>query len=99
MRASFGVEAQRGPWSGRFEWRLSARQNRVPSTDTPTAGFGTLRAHLSRQFRFGEADALWYLRLDNLANKLAYSATSVATLRDLTPLPGRSISTGFQVRF
>ena len=99
MRASFGVDAQRGPWSGRFEWRVSARQNRVPSTDTPTAGFGTLRANLSRQFRFGETDALWYLRLDNLGNKLAYSSTSVATLRDLTPLPGRSVSTGFQLRF
>ena len=99
MRASFGVDAQQGPWSGRLEWRLSARQNRVPSTDTPTAGFGTVRANLSRQFRFGEMDALWYLRLDNLGNKLAYSSTSVATLRDLTPLPGRSISTGVQVRF
>jgi len=99
LRASFGVDAQQGPWSARVEWRLSARQNRVPSTDTATAGFGTVRALLSRQFRFGETDALWYLRLDNLGNKLAYSATSVATLRDLTPLPGRSISTGFQVRF
>lgn len=99
MRAGFGVDAEQGAWSGRLELRLSARQTRVPFNDTPTAGFGTVRFNLSRQFRFGEADALWYLRLDNVGNKLAFSATSVATLRDLTPLPGRSISSGFQLRF
>ena len=99
LRASFGVDAKQGPWSARLDWRLSARQTRVPSTDLPTAGYGTVRANLSRLFKLGDADALWYLRLDNLGNKLAYSATSVATLRDLTPLPGRSVSTGVQLRF
>ena len=102
LRASWGVEALQGPWSGRFELRLAARQDRVPAADTATAGYGMFKASLSRQFKIassGGADALWYLKLDNLGNKLAYSASTVATLRALTPLAGRSISTGVQVRF
>lgn len=99
LRASWGFDAAQGPWTGRVELRVVARQNHVPAADTETAGYATLRANLTRQFRLKDVDALWYLRLDNLGNKLAYSATSVATLRDLTPLPGRSVSTGLQLRF
>lgn len=99
LRASIGVDASRGPWSGRFEWRLAARQDRVPATDTATAGYGIVKLSLARQFRFQNLDALWYLKLDNLGNKLAYSATTVATMRDLAPLAGRSLATGLQIRF
>ncbi|MEL4178992.1 TonB-dependent receptor [Roseateles sp. PN1] len=99
LRASFGLDAQSGLWSGRLEWRLSARQDRVPSLDTPTAGYGLLKASIARQFMLGQSDALWYLKLDNITNKLAYSATSVATIRELSPMAGRSLHTGVQVRF
>ncbi|MDC8786931.1 TonB-dependent receptor [Roseateles koreensis] len=99
LRASFTVEAQQGPWSGRVEWHLVARQDRVPALDTPTAGYGMLKASIARQFMLGQSDALWYLKLDNLTNRLAYSATSVPTIRDLSPLPGRSLHAGIQIRF
>jgi len=99
LRASLGLDASQGAWSGRVELRLAARQDRVPTLDTPTAGYGMFKLSLARQFRLAEMDALWYLKLDNLGNKLAYSATSVATLRDLSPLAGRSLHTGLQVRF
>ncbi|MBY0234765.1 MAG: membrane receptor protein, partial [Burkholderiaceae bacterium] len=75
------------------------RQDRVPSLDTPTAGYGLLKASIARQFMLGQSDALWYLKLDNITNKLAYSATSVATIRELSPMAGRSLHTGVQVRF
>ena len=99
LRASFAVDAQQGAWTGRVELRLAARQTRVPLLDRPTAGYGLLKLSLARQFRLGEADALWYLKLDNLGNKLAYSASSVATIRDLSPQAGRSLHTGLQIRF
>ncbi|MDR7333035.1 TonB-dependent receptor domain-containing protein [Roseateles asaccharophilus] len=99
LRAMLGVEARQGEWSGRLEWRGAARQDRVAQFDTPTAGYGTVRLSLARQFNWGQGDALWYLKLDNLGNKLAYSATTVATLRGLAPQPGRSVSTGLQLRF
>ncbi|MBB4841512.1 iron complex outermembrane receptor protein [Paucibacter oligotrophus] len=99
LRATFGLDAQQGAWSGRLEWRLAARQDRVPVLDKPTAGYGIVKLSLARQFMLGSSDALWYLKLDNLTNKLAYSAASVATIRDLSPLAGRSLHTGVQVRF
>lgn len=99
LRASLGLDAQYGLWSGRVELRGAARQDRVPVLDSPTAGYGIVKLSLARQFRVGSSDGLWYLRLDNLGNKLAYSASSVATIRDLSPLAGRSAHMGVQVRF
>ncbi|MCY4745453.1 TonB-dependent receptor [Pelomonas sp. UHG3] len=99
LRALLGLEARQGAWSGRLEWRGAARQTRVAPFDTATAGYGTLRLSLARQFNWGQGDGLWYLKLDNLGNKLAYNATAVPTLRALAPQPGRSVSTGVQLRF
>jgi iron complex outermembrane recepter protein len=99
LRAMLGLEARQGDWSGRLEWRASARQTRVAAFDTATPGWGTLRLNLARQLRWGTADALWYLRLENLSNQLAYSATATPTIRGLAPQPGRSAATGVQIRF
>ena len=99
LRAMLGLEAKQGDWSGKLEWRGAARQTRVAEFDTPTPGYGTLRLSVARQLRWGQTDALWYLKLDNLGNKLAYNATAVPTIRDLAPQPGRSASTGLQLRF
>ena len=98
-RAMLGLEARQGEWSGKLEWRGAARQDRVAQFDTPTAGYGTVRLSLARQLKLGGTDALWYLRLDNLGNKLAYNATAVPTIRELSPQVGRSAQTGLQVRF
>ncbi|HEY0957237.1 MAG TPA: TonB-dependent receptor [Roseateles sp.] len=99
LRAMLGLEGKWGEWSGRLEWRGAARQTRVAQFDAPTAGYGTVRLSVARQLRWGQTDALWYLKLDNLGNKLAYNATAVPTIRDLSPQAGRSASTGLQVRF
>ncbi|HEY1128671.1 MAG TPA: TonB-dependent receptor [Roseateles sp.] len=99
LRAMLGLEAKQGDWTAKVEWRGAARQTRVAQFDTPTPGYGTLRLSVARQLRWGQTDALWYLKLDNLANKLAYNATAVPTIRDLAPQPGRSASTGLQIRF
>lgn len=99
LHGTLSLQAESGPWMVQAELRAAARQNRVAEFDTPTAGYGTMRLNIARHFDLGSYDALWYVKLDNLANKLAYSASSVATIRDLTPLPGRSIFTGVQVKF
>ncbi|KQY89216.1 TonB-dependent receptor [Pelomonas sp. Root1444] len=98
-RAMLGLEARQGDWSGRLEWRLAARQDRVDAFDKPTPGYGTVNFSLARQLKLGDLDGLWYLRLTNLGNKLAYNATAVPTIRDLSPQPGRAASTGLQIRF
>jgi len=99
VRGSLSIQAERGPWLIQAELRGARRQDRVPALDTPTAGYGILRLNIARHFDIGNLDAMWYLKLDNLANKLAYNAGSVQTIRELTPLPGRSVFVGLQVKF
>lgn len=99
QRASFSVDASDERWMASAEWRLAARQDRVPALDTATPGYGLLKLSLARRFKLGGTDALWYLKLDNLGNVLAYNASTVATIRSLSPLAGRSAMTGLQLRF
>ena len=99
MRLSVGLDAASGPWSARIEVDHAARQNRVPATDVPTAGHTMVNLSLSRRFNLASSDALWFLKLGNLGDALAYSASSIQTARDLSPLPGRSLKTGIRVAF
>ena len=99
MRLNLGLNASSGPWSGRIELDHAARQNRVPATDVATAGYSIVNLSLSRRFNLASTDAMWFLKLGNLGDTLAYSASAIQTVRDLAPLPGRSIKTGIRVAF
>lgn len=98
-RSTLSLEGQGGAWGVRLEIQQAAAQDRVPAIDRATSGYTLARLSLSRQFRWDQADALWYLKLDNLGNALGYRAASMSTIRDWAPLPGRSVSTGVQLRF
>ncbi|MDL5034489.1 TonB-dependent receptor [Pelomonas sp. APW6] len=98
-RTTLSLEGQGGPWGWRLEIQQAATQARVPSEDRATPGYTVAKLALNRQFRWEQMDALWYLKLDNLGNTLAYRAASMPTIRDWAPLPGRSLSTGVQLRF
>ena len=101
LRALVGLGVESGPWNARLEVDGAAKQDRVPSTDVPTGGYALVNASLSRRFAVGSSgnNALWFLKLGNLGDRLAYSASTVQTVRDLSPLPGRSIKTGVRVSF
>jgi iron complex outermembrane receptor protein len=47
----------------------------------------------------GDADATWFVKVDNAGDVLAYSANTIQTVRGFTPLPGRSLKTGIRVTF
>lgn len=51
--------------------------------------------------RAGVSNILWYAKVDNLTNQLAYSAASVLTTTAFpkAPLPGRSLKVGLQAGF
>ena len=102
LRVSIGLDAASGPWSGRIDVDHAARQTRVPATDVATAGHTMLNLSLSRRFNLANlnnSDAVWFLKLGNLGDTLAYSASAIQTARDLSPLPGRSVKTGIRVAF
>ena len=99
MRVTLGLDAATGPWGGRVEVEHAARQNRVAATDTETAGYSIVNASLTRKFMFGSSNALWFVKVTNIGDRLAYNAATVETIRGLVPLPGRAIKTGVRFTF
>jgi iron complex outermembrane receptor protein len=98
-RVTLGLEASQGPWKAGASLRHAGRQDRVPATDIATAAWTRLDLWLTRRIDLGGADALWFVRLDNLTNELAYNASALRSARLLAPMPGRSLMTGLRVRF
>lgn len=98
-RLTLGLDARHGPGSFGLELRHAARQDRVPEGDIATAGYTLVNASLAWRSRWSQTDALWFMKLDNLGNTLAYSAGAIRTVRELSPLPGRSVSAGLRVQF
>jgi iron complex outermembrane receptor protein len=90
-----------GPWGARLGVDRLARQHRVPAGDAPTAAYTLWSAALTWRAKAGPANLLWYGRVDNASNKLAYSATSILTQTapGRAPLPGRSVKVGLQASF
>lgn len=92
-----------GPWSVRGGVDYAAAQNRVPSGDRATGDHALFNLAATWRMQAGVRDAtlLWFAKLDNLTNQLAYSATSILTTTAFpkAPLPGRSLKVGVQANF
>ncbi|OYT86852.1 MAG: membrane receptor protein [Burkholderiales bacterium PBB6] len=99
MRVQLGLALRHSGWQFDLGFKHLARQGRVPSTDVATASAHLFNLGVSTQTRWAQADALWFLKLDNLGNELAYNASAIRTVRDLSPMPGRAATAGVRVRF
>ena len=74
VRATVGVNWQRGAWTARAEVQRARAQNRVPSTDEATAGWTLVNLSTSYALNLGTQEALLFAKLQNAGNTLAYSA-------------------------
>jgi len=102
MRAGATLAWSQGPWGARVGFDRVARQDRVPAGDLPTDGYTLWNAALTYRMKAdASSDLLWYARVDNAADKLAYSATSILTqtVPGKSPLPGRSFKVGLRASF
>lgn len=91
-----------GPWTARLGFDRYSAQNRVPAEGArATEAYTLWNAALAYRMKVQGASLTWYARLDNLSNKLAYSATSIltTTVYPAAPLPGRSVKVGLRVNF
>ena len=91
-----------GPWSGRVGFDYNAAQHRVPGVGARETDAYTLwNASIAYRMKVQRANLTWYARIDNIGNKLAYSATSIltTTVYPAAPLPGRSLKVGVRVTF
>lgn len=90
-----------GPWSARLGVDQIAAQDRVPDGQLPTEGYTLWNAAMTYRAKAGKSNLLWYARLDNIGDTLAYSASSILTQTapGKAPLPGRSLKAGVQISF
>ena len=90
-----------GPWSARLDTRHNRAQTDGPASQLPTAAYTLVNASLGYRQQMGTTTALWFARLDNAGDVLAYSATSVLTQSapGKAPMPGRSLKVGLQLAF
>ena len=106
LRWGAALSRQSGPW--RVAVGLDKVQApRLGPSQVATAGYTLWNAQLIYRQKVRANDAIWYVKGENLTDKLAYPATSVLTTtaadastgRPKAPLPGRNIRLGLQVYF
>ncbi|MBA3597817.1 MAG: TonB-dependent receptor [Methylibium sp.] len=99
LRLRLGAAYSLAGWTLRGDVVRAQRQSRVPADDERTPAYTLLNLALSKQLTVGFSDALLFVRLDNATDELAFNAGSIATVRELAPLPGRSLSAGLRMSF
>lgn len=91
-----------GPWGARVGFDYNAAQRRVPTVGArETEAYTLWNAAVTYRMKVDRANLTWYARLDNIGNKLAYSATSIltTTVYPNAPLPGRTLKVGLRATF
>lgn len=90
-----------GPWAARLEIEHAARQDRFPTDDAigVTPSHTLVHAALSYKWSSGANNALFFIKANNLGDRVAFNASSIDTIRGLAPLPGRAVKAGVQFTF
>jgi iron complex outermembrane recepter protein len=85
-----------GLWSARVGF-----DNYASARDNSAQGYTLWNLAATYKMKAKDADLLWFARLDNASNRLAFSATSILTTSAAgkAPLPGRSLKVGLQAQF
>ncbi len=96
LRLGATLAYTQGPWSAR-----AGLDRYAAARDGSTSGYTLVSAALTYRMKAKDADLLWFARLENAGDKLAYSATSILSTSapGKAPLPGRSLKVGLQAQF
>ena len=92
LRVRLSLDAAHGAWQGGVALKHAARQDRFAPGDTATPGHTLVDLWTGWTMRLGERELQWTLQLDNAFNRLAYSASTIRTARELAPQPGRALA-------
>ena len=95
-RARCGARPVDGTHRGR---PCGAPEPRARHRSGATSSYTLVNLSLSQRFSMNLADAIWFVKLTNLGNERAYSASTIETIRGLSPLPGRAVQVGMRVTF
>jgi iron complex outermembrane recepter protein len=97
LRVGVGLRFEHGRWTAGLNARHAFQQDRVATGETETAGYTLLGADLSYRMTVGKSEWEFFTRGSNLANEEARVSTSF--LKDIAPLPGRSLTAGVRLSF
>ena len=96
-RAGVGLLWASVAWTFGVDYLHAFPQRQVAAHETNSDGYRLLGANVSRALKFGAVEAEAFLRATNLADREARPHTSF--LKDLAPLPGRSVTAGVRFSF
>lgn len=96
-RLGIGAEASYGPFDGSLRYMRSQEQDRTAALETPTPGYDLLSADLAYTLESGSTSTTFYLQGRNLLDEKMRLSTSF--LKDVAPLPGRSLFAGMRIDF
>lgn len=102
MRSVLGFALAHQGWTINLDAEHAAKQTRVPDFDVlgETRGHTLFNANAMVRFRIASlGEAAIFLRANNITDKRAFSASAIDTVRNLAPLPGRSIKLGLRLDF
>lgn len=95
MRYGIGFHYSREELSAAINARYHSKQDKTASNELPTDSYTLLDAEVS--YAFADPDVFVFLRGTNLTDEEARQHTS--PLKDLVPLPGRSVQFGLRYNF
>jgi iron complex outermembrane receptor protein len=97
LRVGAALRYAAGPWNAGISVRHAFAQDRIAPGETETGGYTLVGADVS--YRFTQSRVEWELfaRGSNLTDEDARVSTSF--LKDIAPLPGRSVSAGVRLIF
>ena len=101
MRLGATLIWSQGAWSARLGVDQLAAQDRVPDGQLATAGYTLWNAAATYRMKASRSNLLWYARVTNIGNTLAYSSSSILTQTapGKAPLPGQNLKVGLQLSF
>lgn len=106
LRLGATLNWRSGPWNAFAGVDYAARQDRVPAFARSTGSYSLVNLGVNYTQTLAKTTLLWFAKVDNLSDKLGYSATSILTSTAVNasgvqkaPLPGRSLKLGVQAAF
>ncbi|TDU25626.1 iron complex outermembrane receptor protein [Panacagrimonas perspica] len=97
LRGGVGFEASYSAFSGGVRYLRADKQDRKATLETNTPGYDLVTADFDYRFRLAGVTATLFVQGRNLLDEKVRLSTSF--LKDVAPLPGRSIFTGIRFDF
>lgn len=97
MRGRLALDLHRGNFNIRPEFVVVARQDRIFTNETPTAGYGTLNLTASYIIATKHTANVFSVNAFNLNNKLYYN--HISFIKDISPEIGRGVRLSYTLRF